>query len=118
MSKKNVNKRTPISATAGVSSGDTNTDNSSRSGFYAALKRQWIVVLIVGFISLGALGAGLKYLDEDAKREIAKRSAATPLNPVKNESLLNSVNPFLPTPTPTPAPQLSKEYISTPEVDY
>jgi hypothetical protein len=62
----------------------------------------WAVALIT-FLSLGAIGAVLKYLDEDAQKQ--KHLAA------KDRSALSSINPFLP-PTPTPTPvTLSKEYI-------
>lgn len=65
-------------------------------------KRLWLVG-IVALLSFGALGAGLKYLDEDARREMLKNS--------KDRSFLSSVNPFVPMPTPTPTPQISKEYV-------
>lgn len=62
----------------------------------------WITAIIL-LIAVGTLGAGLKYLQEDAKRELAKNT--------ENRSLLSSVNPFVPPSPPTPTPQLSKEYI-------
>ena len=80
-------------------------------GLFTKLKRHWWMVGIIALLSLGTLGAGLKYLDDDAKREMTKRNASTPLNPVKDESMLNSINPFITAPSPTPTPQLSKEYI-------
>src|SRR5262249_42051485 len=56
----------------------------------------WTVALIA-FLSIGAIGAVLKYLDEDAQKQ--KLLAA------KDRSALSSINPFmLPTPTPTPLP--------------
>jgi hypothetical protein len=70
--------------------------------------QRWLVVGLVAFISIGALGAGLKYLEESARAEKA-RLQQNPL--AKTDSVLASVNPFLPPPTPTPTPQLSKEYI-------
>lgn len=73
--------------------------------------KNWWVIAVIGVLSLGVLGSGLKYLDESAARELAKRNAATPLNPVKDESALNAINPFLPAPLPTATPQLAKEYI-------
>ena len=60
------------------------------------------MTLLIGFLSLGALGAVLKYLDEDAQKQ--KLLAA------KDRSALSRLNPFF-DPTPTPTPQLSKEYI-------
>jgi hypothetical protein len=69
---------------------------------------------VICFLSLGVLGSGLKYLDEEAQREFARR-ANNKGNPNNQEqSFLNKVNPFLPSPTPTPSPTplpLSKEYI-------
>ncbi len=61
---------------------------------------RWLLVGIIAFLSIGAFGAGLKYLDENAKTE--KKLAAN------DRSLISSVNPFIP---PEPTPQLSKEYI-------
>lgn len=54
-------------------------------------------------LALLVLAGGVKYLEEDAVRETAKKG--------KDRSLLSSVNPFMPSPTPAPTPQLSKEYI-------
>jgi len=70
----------------------------------------WTAVLIIGFLSLGALGAGLKYLDESAKREKTAHSAENNFNRTE-PSMLSRVNPFAAPPTPMPTPQLSKEYI-------
>ncbi len=85
-------------------SGDT------RKGWWFGLSSQskLLTIGIIALLSLGTLGAGLKYLDDDARRELAKRNTSTPLNPVEDQSLLSSVNPFLPAP-PTATPQLSKE---------
>ena len=84
---------------------------SESNNWLIKMKRHWWAFGIIALLSLGTLGAGLKYLDEDAKRELAKREIATPLNPVRDESLLNAINPFLPAPLPVATPQLSKEYI-------
>ena len=67
------------------------------------LRIHWGVVAIVAFLALGALGAGLKYLDEYAKVQMAKNK--------KDRSMLSSVNPFMPAPPPPPTVQLSKEYV-------
>jgi hypothetical protein len=75
------------------------------------LKANALLAGIIGFLALGVLGAGLKYLDEDAQREIARRANNKGNLNNQEQSFLNRVNPFLPTPTPTPTPQLSKEYI-------
>src|SRR5687768_6678667 len=45
-----------------------------KGGVLSYLKSHLLMVGIICFLALGALGAGLKYLDEDAKREIAKRA--------------------------------------------
>jgi len=65
-------------------------------------KRIWLTVVVL-VVSLGAFGAGLKFLEQDAIQQKT-------LKP-KDRSLLSKVNPFLAPPTPTPTPQLSKEYI-------
>ena len=87
------------------------SDESNPADNPSYLKQNWLMILIICTASLGVLGSGLSYLEQDAQKETAKRNASTPLNPVKDESMLNSVNPFLPAPTPAPTPQLSKEYI-------
>ena len=85
---------------------------SSKSNQVGNLKRNWWMIALIAFLSIGALGATLKYLDEDAKRELARRAENKGnLNNTENQSFLSSINPFLPTPTPTPTPQLSKEYL-------
>lgn len=96
-----------------LSKGSPSTKAASsemNSGLLSKIKQRWWLVAVIGALSLGVLGSTLKYLDEDAKAQLAKRSAATPLNP-HQEPLLNSVNPFLSAPLPTPTPQLAKEYI-------
>jgi len=62
----------------------------------------WVTAAIAA-LSLVGFAGGLKYLEEDAAREMARNS--------KDRSLLSSVNPFVPAPTPAPTPQLSKEYV-------
>ena len=90
---------------------------TNQSRWLEYLKTHALVIGIVAFLSLGVLGAGLKYLDESAQQEVVRRNAAkgnsNNLNEQKNheQSFLNKVNPFLTDPTPTPTPQLSKEYI-------
>jgi hypothetical protein len=59
-----------------------------------------VVVLVLALLSFAG---AIKYLEEDAQRELARNH--------EDRSLLSSVNPFVPTPTPAPSPQLSKEYI-------
>ena len=81
----------------------------SKSGLFGYLKAHWLIVGIVAFLALGALGAGLKYLEEDARRQAA--SGNRQIGSGQNQSLLNSINPFISAPLPSPTPQLSKEYI-------
>lgn len=69
-----------------------------------------LAVLFIGILSLGTFGAGMKYLEEDAKRVIAQRNASTRLNP-SEEGWFSKLNPFVPSLSPSPTPQLSKEYI-------
>jgi spore coat protein A, manganese oxidase len=118
MSKKSRQHRQTNASLSGLKLNDETsnsstplTSNSNQTGMFSSLKRHWLIVAVIAFVALGTLGAGLKYLDDDARRELAKRSASTPLSPVKDESMLNAVNPFLPASLPSPTPQLSKEYI-------
>lgn len=98
-----------IKAAESVNSDDIELN---KSGWFAYLKTHlWLIGLLI-FLTIGALGAGLKYLDEDASREIARRAnRKSNLNNQREESLLNKINPFLPSPSPSQTPQLSKEYI-------
>ncbi len=91
---------------------DFDGNELNKPGWFVYLKTHlWLVGLLV-FLTVGTLGAGLKYLDEDANREIARRAnRKSNLNNQREESLLNKINPFLPDPTSSPIPQLSKEYI-------
>ncbi len=95
--------------------GELSENESIRKpSLFSKLKANWLVVLIIAFLSLGALGAALKYLEDDAKREIARRESQKGKIVDKNESaepLLNRINPFLPAPLPDPTPALSREYL-------
>ena len=87
--------------------------NSSRSKSGTAaqlsyLKRHWWAVAAICFLALGTLGSGLKYLEEDARRQIER--SQTSATGQREETWLNLINPFL-TKTPPPLYQLSKEYI-------
>ena len=75
----------------------------------SGLRKHWWVVGIIALLSLGVLGAGLRYLEQDANRQTVNRQS--PTDGSQETSLLNAVNPFITNPPPTPAPQLSKEYI-------
>ena len=90
--------------------GESRRTNSSGLVAYIKNPLHWWVIGLITLLSLGAMGAGLRYLETDAERELARRKTATPLNQPQ-ASLLSAVNPFLPNPSPTPTPQLSKEYI-------
>ncbi|HMS43396.1 MAG TPA: VCBS repeat-containing protein, partial [Pyrinomonadaceae bacterium] len=90
-------------------------ESGGKLNLFSRIKTNWLVVLLIGILSLGAFGAGLKYLEDDAKREMAKRESNKGnylLDKEKSkEPLLNNINPFLPAPLPDPTPQLAKEYI-------
>ena len=58
---------------------------------------------VVLLLLAGGVGAALKYMEEDSRRQNAFRPG--------DRSMLASVNPWVVQPTPTPTPQLSKEYI-------
>ena len=88
------------------------TSQLGKTSWFGYLKTHWWTVGIIAFIALGAFGASLKYLEADARREIAGRSAdPNNLNNNEKPSWLNHLNPFLPNPLPPPTPQLSKEYL-------
>ena len=74
-----------------------------------SLKQHWWAIGIIALLSLGAFGAGLKYLDESAKREKAANAGQSDFQ--KSAPLLSKVNPFVEAPLPTSTPQLSKEYL-------
>lgn len=104
MSKKRK-KRSVSAAEVGSEPTQTSDEKSGLTGstaFSYLRQRLWLFGLIA-ILAVGVLGAGLKYLEDDAKREKLKNT--------KDRSLLSSVNPFVPLPTPTPATQLSKEYV-------
>lgn len=87
-------------------------NQSGKTSRISYLKSHWWMVLIIAFLSIGALGASLKYLDEDAKREINRRANnKEKINFIDEPSLLSKINPFVPPPLPSPTPQLSKELI-------
>ncbi|MGQ0540465.1 MAG: FG-GAP repeat domain-containing protein [Blastocatellia bacterium] len=76
--------------------------NKKHSKFIGYLRQRLWLVGVIAVLSVGALGAGLKYLEEEAKRQNALK--------VADRSSLSSVNPFVVSPPP-PTPQLSKELI-------
>ncbi len=89
------------------------SNSSGRNRLISYLKSNLWMVGIICFLALGVLGAGLKYLDDDAQREITRRAdnKGKPNNQQEQSYILNRINPFLPAPTPSPTPQLSKEYL-------
>jgi len=89
----------------------TVSGSSEKRGLIHYLKSHLLLVGIICFVALGALGAGLKYLDDDAQRELARRSEQKGRTNNQPESFLNKINPFLPASSPSPTPQLSKSYI-------
>ena len=105
------NIREKLEAAGAVNSTGSRAQNKSvgevrgsrTGGLLTYLRAHIWATVIIAVLALGALGSLLKYLDEDAKREIAKNN--------KDRSFLSSVNPFIPPPTPAPTPQLSKSYI-------
>jgi hypothetical protein len=92
-------------------SGEANQAGKIGWWSYAKNPSHWWVVGLIALLTLGATGAGLKYLDESAQQQKAARSNQSLTAERQETSLLNSLNPFLPDPTPAPTPQLSKEYI-------
>ncbi len=79
-----------------------NPDTTKSFLAYPKGSSRWWAIALVTFLSLGVLGAGLKYLEDSAREQKA--------NPQKT-NFLSRLNPFVPAPTPAPTPQLSKEYI-------
>ena len=84
--------------------------NSAAADRPPAYGRHWWTFGIIALLSLGVFGAGMKYLDDSAKREKAANVGKSDFE--KSEpSLLSKVNPFVEPPPPAATPQLSKEYI-------
>ncbi len=82
----------------------------SNGNSFDRLKKHWWAVGLIALLSLGAMGAGLKYLEESAKEQNAANANRN--NFTKTEpSLVSKLNPFVEPPLPTATPQLSKEYI-------
>jgi hypothetical protein len=85
------------------------TRQISPQSWQMILKRNWLIVLIIGVATLGVLGSGLSYLEQDARRQM--QNGQLKADNQEQSSLLNRVNPFLPAPLPNPTPQLSREYL-------
>ena len=106
---RNKRNRHSAAANAGelcLTAKDTYPTESSELNHTVAtayFKKHLWAIGIITLMSLGALGAALKYLEEDARTQ--RKLAA------KDRSVISSINPFIALPSPTPTPQLSKEYI-------
>jgi len=68
----------------------------------------WTFALIV-LLSLGALSARLKYLEDSAKQQKANNTNG--FKKQTNQGLFSKINPFVEPLTPSLTPQLSKEYL-------
>ena len=86
-------------------------NESNKSGKLTYLKTHWWAIALVIFLTIGAFGAGMKYLEDSAR---ADASNSKNVNGDKDQSLLAKLNPFapvaMPSVSPTPLP-MSKEYI-------
>ncbi len=67
------------------------------------LRNHLWAAIAVSVLSLGVLGAGLKYLEQDAAEQNVLKA--------KDRSALSAINPFVTSPSQTPTPQLAKEYV-------
>jgi hypothetical protein len=68
--------------------------------------RNWLSILIIAFVSLGAFGAGMSMLEQLANDELSARR-----RPGYSPSMIGRLNPFLPPPAASPTPKLSKELV-------
>jgi hypothetical protein len=109
MSKKQKNKEKRIIVPAAIAADENQVSSASRkTGISGYLRNYWWAVALVIFLSFGVFAGGLKYLEEDAQRQIAARGKS---GNNQEQSFLSKINPFLPNPSPTPTPQLAKEYV-------
>ncbi|MGB7208882.1 MAG: VCBS repeat-containing protein [Pyrinomonadaceae bacterium] len=104
--KRNGQKARSVLSVADDRRNDSPQAFETETNWWRGLSRngRWLVVGVIAFLSIGALGAGLKYLEEEARVS----------SPHVSKGLLYSVNPFVTAPPPPPTPQLSKEYIHLP----
>lgn len=91
-------------------SGESETESHKNWWFGLSLQGKLLAIGTIAFLTVGVFGAGLKYLEEDARKQNAANKQSPAANQ-PNQSWLNAVNPFVAATTPTPTPQLSKEYI-------
>ncbi len=108
-------KRNGLKAKSVVSIADHRQSDSASTpnrpaSWWGGLSRnsKWLVLGIIALLSIGALGAGLKYLEENARRVTENGKWKTEN---REQSLLDTINPFVTAPPPSPTPQLSKEYL-------
>ena len=103
MSKKaRGNPSAPVS-TRPLSVSENVDEESEHGGIVTYLRKRFWLVALIAFISVGAVGAALKSLEDSAIKQ-------KPTN-AKEAGVLSRLNPFVAVmPTPTPLP-LSKEYI-------
>jgi hypothetical protein len=99
--KKNRNRKVVASIVEAEPENLNNKRARKGAGLLKYFRQHLWASALITFLSIGALGAVLKYLDEDAQRQ--KLLAA------KDRSALSSINPFMPAPPPSPTPQLSRE---------
>ena len=94
-----------LTSGTGVDSAALGVSARSRS-FFKSLFGSWWKIGIFAFLVVGASGAVLKYLDEDARARVSSPHVSK-----GSTSWLDAVNPFIPAQPPPPTPQLSKTYI-------
>ncbi len=109
MSKNKRERNAAAIQSIGLTEAEPSAESSTRekNSVLGYLRNRLWIVGVIAVLSLGALGAGLKYLEEDARgRSLTVREGS-------DRKLLDSINPFLssPPPPPSPTPQLSKSYI-------
>ncbi|HMO82380.1 MAG TPA: VCBS repeat-containing protein [Pyrinomonadaceae bacterium] len=102
MSKKKVKSANIKPRELGNPTNDAARPGRISKAFAYLWQRLWLTA-VIALVSMGVLGSGLKYMEEDARRQ----NVLAP----KDRSLLSAVNPFVTSPSPSPTPQLSKEYI-------
>ncbi len=104
MSEKQFGRKSKLISITALEPSESVEIPDASTSWWSGLSQngKWLALAIMALLSIGALGAGLKFLDDDAR--LQKKLA------VKDRSLLSSVNPFVPT-LPEPTPQLSKEYL-------
>ncbi len=109
------NKRKQVTGDGSAETDSENLNGTPGVGWQNRWRRlsvqeKLLTMLTIGLLTLGTFGAGMKYLEENARQTNAQKQTSTTLNP-SQEGLLSKINPFVPPPPPSPTPQLSKEYI-------